>query len=134
MERTCNSWARLKVNSVVLVIAVCAFPGCDKLTPEQKRREEIGTHAAITASFWVPAQRACRGVGSNDVKQCAELNGSLLDEQSAQMMAKLATDQADSYREACRATFSDDYCTRLLRRAVAIENRKPQALESQSAY
>ena len=134
MERTCNSWARLKVNSVVLVIAVCAFPGCDKLTPEQKRREEIGTHAAITASFWVPAQRACRSVGLNDVKQCAELKGSLLEEQSAQMMAKLATDQVASYREACRATFSDDYCTRLLRRAVAIENRKPQALESQSAY
>lgn len=118
-----------------ILVAVCAFAGCDnKPTPEQKRRQEIGTNAAITASFWVSALRACRIVGLNDVKECAELKGSLLAEQSAQMMAKLAADQALSYSENCRATFSEDHCTRLIRRAVAIENRKPQASESQPAY
>ena len=122
-------------NRLAILVAVCAFSGCDKeLTPQQEQRELIRIQASITASFWVSAQRACRVVGLDDVRECAELKGSRLNEQSAQMMAKLATDQTVSYRENCRAMFSEGHCARLVLRAIAMENRKPQPSESQPVY
>jgi hypothetical protein len=116
--------------TTALIVALMMIVGCEKeLTLEQKRQNAIsavGTDASITAAFLVSAVRACQVVGLNEIDRCAELEGSLLAEQTAQMQAKAAVDQRSGYWKNCLATFAEDYCKQLIQRAVAIEFRKPE--------
>lgn len=122
-------FTRRSVSSLVIALALV---GCEKdLTPEQRQQraaDAVGLDASIAATFFVSAVRACQVVGLSRVDQCAQLKGSLVAEQSAQMTAKLSVEQTAKFWKSCQAAFTDDYCSRLIQRAVAIEYRKPRTV------
>lgn len=101
-----NDINKLFIQYVSMLLAAALMLSCcdNKLTPEQKRQNavaDVGIDASVTASFFVSSARACQVVGISDLEKCAELKGSLLAEQSAQMTAKLYLDQKASYNKKC---------------------------------
>ncbi len=115
------------------LLIVAALTGCDAaLSPEQKRERAIaaiGTEASVTAMMFVSAARSCQVVGLNDIEICAEIKGSLIADQTAQIIAKVAVDKTKEYWNKCQTDFSQEYCNQLIQRAVAIEYRKPRTAE-----
>ncbi len=65
----------------------------------------------------------------NDIDRCAQLKGTLIADQSAQMLASVAVDLRKDYWRKCQADFEQEYCNQLIQRAVAIELRKPRTSE-----
>ena len=123
-------FGEIKSYIVIFLIASFSLAGCSKeMTPEEKRQaaaNAVGIDASMTAMFFVSAVRACQVVRVEDVKQCARLSGSLLDEQIARQQAELSLTHVDRYRKACQANFTPQYCDELLFRAVDIDERKPR--------
>lgn len=115
------------------VLIATAIASCDAaLSPEEKRekvRAAIGMDASITAAILVSAARSCQVVGVNDIDMCAQVKGTLIADQSAQMLASVAADQRTGYWKKCHADFDQEYCNQLIQRAVAIELRKPRNSE-----
>lgn len=113
----------------VLVASTLMLTGCEKpLSTEEKKQkasESIGMIASVTASLLVSAARSCQVVGVLDIDQCAKIQGSLLAEQSAQAEANLAVKQRLGYWKECQSEFSAEYCGQLIKRALAIEIRRP---------
>ncbi|MEZ5615991.1 MAG: hypothetical protein R3E35_12340 [Rhodocyclaceae bacterium] len=115
------------------VLIVTAITGCDAaLSPEEKRekaRAAAGMDASVTAVILVSAARSCQVVGVGDIDKCVQLNGTLIADQSAQMLASMAVDRRKDYWSKCQADFDQQYCNQLIQRAVAIELRKPRTSE-----
>jgi predicted outer membrane protein len=65
----------------------------------------------------------------SDIDKCAQLKGTLIADQSAQMISNLAVDMRKDYWKKCQADFDQEYCNQLIQRAVAIELRKPRTSE-----
>lgn len=122
------------ISGLIILIVVIKIAGCGKTqTPQEKLQAAVeaeGTDASITAGFLVSAMRQCYIVGLN-VDDCAKLKGTLIDEQTAQTVAQLAVNQRTEYWKSCLASFSNEYCSQLLQRAVAIELRKPATSANQ---
>lgn len=116
--------------SKLLVVVTLSICGCNaEPTPAAKQKvseEAIGAEASIAAAFWVDASRKCLLIGVPDFIACADSEGTLLDERSAQKLAKVTIDYAIKFSHKCKANFSSDYCDQLFNRAVDIENRKPR--------
>lgn len=115
------------------LFVVAALTGCDAvLSPEQKREKAIaaiGIDASVTAALYVSAARSCQVVGVNDIERCAQLKGSLIADQSAQIIASVAVEKAREYWKKCQEDFSQDYCNQLIQRALDIEYRKARTSE-----
>jgi|Laugresbdmm110sd_1035091.scaffolds.fasta_scaffold29686_2 hypothetical protein len=115
------------------VLVVIAIIGCDAtLSPEEKQekaRSAVGVDASVTAGVLVSAARSCQVIGVSDIDKCAQLKGTLIADQSAQMISNLAVDMRKDYWKKCQADFDQEYCNQLIQRAVAIELRKPRTSE-----
>ena len=114
-------------------VTVIAIIGCDAvLSPEQKWEKAlaaVGMDASMAAAMLVSAARSCQVVGVNDIDSCDQIKGTLIADQSAQILASVAVDRRKEYWRRCLADFEQEYCNQLLQRAVTIELRKPRTLE-----
>ncbi len=115
------------------VLIGTAIVGCDTtLTPEEKlekARAAVGMDASIAAAMLVSAARSCQVVGEDAIDKCVQVKGTLVAEQSAQLLANLAIGQREGYWKKCQTNFDKEYCGQLIQRAVAIELRKPRNSE-----
>lgn len=125
-----------KIKISVLLVCLPFFAtlsGCEvTLSPDEKRQKAIaaiGIDASVAAMMLVSAARSCATVGESNIDACVQIKGNLLDDQTAAMLAKVAVDQRTGFWKKCQADFDTEYCDQLLRRAVAIELRKPKASE-----
>lgn len=115
------------------VLIVTAITGCDAtLSPEEKREKAlaaVGWDASVTAGMLVSATRSCQVVGVNDIDRCAQHEGTLIADKTAQMFARVAVGMRKDYWMKCQADFEQEYCNQLIQRAVAIELREPRTSE-----
>lgn len=135
LHKTLNLPSEMPYRYISLLIGfsvVMGIVGCDAaLSPQEKlenARVAVGVEASLTAGMLVSAARSCQVIGVENVDRCSQYKGTLIAEQSAQMLASLAVDQRSGYWKKCSASFDQEYCNQLISRAVEIEMRKPRAL------
>lgn len=117
----------------VMALVTTAITACDVFVSDEEKKARvlraIGTDASITAAMLVSAIRSCQIVGVGEIDRCAELKGTLIADQTAQMLATVAVAQRNDYWKNCQASFDQEYCNQLIQRAIAIEYRKPRTPE-----
>src|SRR4051812_9037860 len=96
----------------IAIAASATLSGCEQKPSTKVERPDLaaGAGAAMAASAWVSAVRACALVGIGSVPVCTDLNGTLPAEISAQANAMVAVSSTTVFHKDCNKAFTAQYC------------------------
>jgi len=111
-------------------LSIAFIAGCKDQDSEKKgKRPNVAVKAELLGYLLFDAEKDCKIIGFNDLKECAENKLELTAERMAARSAKRALKSEDDYKYLCYGNYDVKYCDDLLDRAYLIAKRTPAEKE-----
>lgn len=115
-------WKPIAIGAAILVPLYLYFR--EPALPDAPTAEQVGLQASKASMFVVKAADKCNEIGFEDIRQCASSEGTLLEDQLAQVIAKMAIESTEEYMASCKLAFTLEYCNAVIDRAYTIQLRR----------
>lgn len=111
-------------------ISMVFIAGCKEKDLEKNgKRPKVTVKAELLGYSLFEAEKDCKIIGFNDLKECAENKLELTAEKMAATSAKRALKSESDYKYVCYGNYDIKYCDDLLDRAYLIAKRTPAEKE-----
>lgn len=110
--------------------SIAFIAGCrEKGSEKKEERPKVTVKAELLGYSLFEAEKDCKIIGFNDLKECAENKLELTVEKMAARSAKRALKSESEYKYVCYGNYDIKYCDDLLDRAYLIAKRTPAEKE-----